>query len=144
MRSLLGVGGPLDVYGTDFPTPDGTPIRDYVHVEDLASAHLVALEYVMTHRGVDAINLGTGRGASVRQVIQAAELAASRPVAARDVPRRAGDPAALWAAVDKAERLLGWRATRSLGEIMATSWRWYQRAAADGPATQGRVGSPAP
>jgi UDP-glucose-4-epimerase GalE len=123
LRALLG-GERLQVFGTDFATPDGTAIRDYVHVEDLADAHVRAIEHVMIHAGAGAINLGTGRGSSVREVLRAAEVASGRPVPAVDAPRRPGDPAAVWADTTKARDVLGWRAGRDIHHILGTAWRW--------------------
>jgi UDP-glucose 4-epimerase len=127
MKALCGVSGPLPVFGTDFPTPDGTAVRDYVHVEDLAAAHVRALGHVIERGGESVFNLGTGRGYSVRQVLAAAERTSGWPVPHEDAPRRAGDPAAVWADVRAAERVLDWRAERDLDDIMGTAWRWHSR-----------------
>jgi UDP-glucose-4-epimerase GalE len=106
-------GRSLTVYGTDYPTPDGTCVRDYVHVADLAEAHLAVLARLESGGGGGAWNLGTGRGHSVREVLAAVERAVGAPVPARDGPRRAGDVPVLVAAVERARRDLGWRPTRS-------------------------------
>ena len=127
MKALLGASDALPVYGTDFPTPDGTAIRDYVHVEDLAEAHVRALELVMENEGDWAVNLGAGQGHSVREVIDAAERASGRVVPAFDAPRRPGDPPAIWADTSHARRLLDWRAERDLDEIVRTAWLWHSR-----------------
>ena len=121
---------PVTLFGEDYPTPDGTPIRDYLHVEDLAEAHLAALE--ATGRGVAevadralACNLGSGRGFSVREVLTAAELVVGHPIPQAMGPRRAGDPPVLVAAIDRARNLLGWTPRRStLDEMVGSAWRW--------------------
>jgi UDP-glucose-4-epimerase GalE len=128
MRALAGEE-PVPIYGTDYPTPDGTAVRDYVHVEDLARAHVAALELLSTEPGEWVVNLGTGRGWSVRQVLDAAERASGRPVPHVTAARRAGDPAAVWADAERAERVLGWRAERDLDDIVRTAWAWQQRLA---------------
>jgi UDP-glucose-4-epimerase GalE len=129
MKALLGAAGPLRVFGTDYPTPDGTAIRDYIHVDDLADAHLRALDYLRAGGTTTAFNLGTGHGSSVREVLAAAERAAGRPVPAEDGPRRAGDPVALWADSSKAKELLGWEARYGLDEIVGSAWQWHSRMA---------------
>jgi UDP-glucose 4-epimerase len=115
------------VFGGDYPTPDGTGVRDYIHVVDLALGHLAALERVDAHPGFTAINLGTGRGSSVLEVIAAASRAVGRDLPYRIVERRAGDIAATWADPALAHELLGWRATRGLDEMAADHWRWQAR-----------------
>ncbi|HET6966246.1 MAG TPA: UDP-glucose 4-epimerase GalE [Acidimicrobiales bacterium] len=125
MKALLGKAPALRVFGTDYPTPDGTAIRDYIHVDDLADAHLRSLDYLDAGRATTAINLGTGQGSSVRQVLAAAEKAAGRPVPAEDAPRRPGDPVALWADNTRARLLLGWDAKLGLDDIVASAWRWH-------------------
>jgi UDP-glucose-4-epimerase GalE len=120
-------GRPLDVFGDDYPTPDGTCLRDYVHVSDLADAHVRALEAMIeTGRSV-AYNLGTGRPHSVREVIASVERVTGQPVARRQAPRRAGDPAVLYAAAQKAQSELHWRPQRTeLDAIVGTAWAWYR------------------
>ena len=125
MKALLGKSPPLRVFGTDYPTPDGTAIRDYIHVDDLADAHLRALDYLAAGGSTTALNLGTGVGSSVRQVLAAAERAAGRPVPAEDAPRRPGDPVALWADNTRAREVLGWQARYGLDEIVASAWHWH-------------------
>jgi UDP-glucose-4-epimerase GalE len=127
MKALLDLGGPVPVFGTDFATPDGTAIRDYVHVEDLATAHVRAINFIADGGGEWVVNLGTGRGHSVREVLRAAERVSGRPVPYQDTSRRAGDPAAVWADVRHAERVLDWRAERDLDEIMRSAWLWHSR-----------------
>lgn len=128
LRAAAGLSPELQVFGSDYPTPDGTCIRDYIHVNDLASAHVKALEHLAAGKESIAVNVGTGTGASVREVLTAVEAATGKPVPHRIVPRRPGDPAALVANPAKAEALLQWKATRGLGEIVATAWNWMQRA----------------
>jgi UDP-glucose-4-epimerase GalE len=127
LSAAAGVGAELQVFGTDYPTSDGTCVRDYIHVNDLASAHVKALEYLAAGNASFAVNLGTGSGASVQEVISAAEAVTGKRVPRRDVPRRAGDPPALVANPAKAQRLLGWKAERGLQESVATAWNWMLR-----------------
>ncbi len=125
MKALLGQSPPLRVFGTDYPTPDGTAIRDYIHVDDLADAHLRALDYLAGGGATTAVNLGTGVGSSVREVLAAAAKAAGRPVPAEDAPRRPGDPVALWADNRRAREVLGWQARYGLDDIVASAWEWH-------------------
>jgi UDP-glucose-4-epimerase GalE len=111
------LGPPLELFGTDWRTPDKTCIRDYVHVRDLALAHLAAIDHLRKGGASDAFNIGTGRGASVREVIAAVEAATGATIPVIESPRRAGDPESLVASVDKASRVLGWSAQSSLREI---------------------------
>ena len=117
----------VDIFGTDYPTPDGTAIRDYVHVLDLAHAHVRALDHLASGGPSVTLNLGTGRGASVREVVAAVRAATGRPVPVREVPRRAGDPAAVWADAGRASEVLGWTARHDLDSIVATAWAWHER-----------------
>ncbi|MBE0617821.1 MAG: UDP-glucose 4-epimerase GalE [Proteobacteria bacterium] len=114
----------LRVFGDDYPTPDGTGVRDYIHVVDLALGHLKALERLHTTRGVSTWNLGTGRGYSVLEMLAAFERAADRPIPYRVVERRPGDIATCYADPAKARKELGWAATRGLEEMTADAWRW--------------------
>jgi UDP-glucose 4-epimerase len=123
MRAALGAG-PLKVFGDDYPTRDGTAIRDYIHVVDLAVAHVRALDLVDRPCGVVPVNLGTGRGATVLEVIEAAERAVGHPVAWERAPRRPGDAAAVWADPALARELLGWSAERTIDEMCADHWRF--------------------
>jgi UDP-glucose 4-epimerase len=119
-------GDPVTLFGDDYATPDGTPIRDYIHVLDLADAHLAALEHTtaMEPGGV-VCNLGSGGGASVRQMLAAAEDVVGRPIPHRFGPRRAGDPPVLVASNDRARSLLGWEPRRStLSEMIGSAWAW--------------------
>jgi UDP-glucose 4-epimerase len=106
--------------------PDGTCIRDYIHVNDLASAHVKALEHLAAGKESFAVNVGTGSGHSVQEVIEAVGKITGRPVPRTVVPRRPGDPPVLVANPAKAEKLLGWKATRGLNEGVATAWNWRQ------------------
>jgi UDP-glucose-4-epimerase GalE len=127
------VNGPeLQVYGSDYPTPDGTCVRDYIHVNDLADAHVRALQYLEKNAGEEsgdslAVNLGTGRGYSVLEVIQAAERATGRAVRRRIGPRRPGDPPVLVADPAMAQSVLGWTAKRTLVDIVSSAWTWMQK-----------------
>ena len=127
LRAAAGIGPALQVFGSDYPTADGTCIRDYIHVNDLASAHVKALEHLAAGKASFAVNVGTGAGASVREVISAVEQVTGRPVPHKVVPRRPGDPPALVANPAKAQSLLNWKATRGLHEIVSTAWRWEER-----------------
>jgi UDP-glucose-4-epimerase GalE len=126
LRAAAGEGPELQVFGWDYPTPDGTCIRDYIHVNDLASAHVKALEHLAAGKGSFAVNVGTGTGASVREVISAVEKVTGKPVPHRLVARRRGDPPALVANPEKAQSLLHWKATRGLDEIVSTAWSWEE------------------
>lgn len=114
----------LAVFGNDYPTPDGTGVRDYIHVVDLAEGHLRALEALQTRTGAHVWNLGTGQGYSVMEMVRAFEAASGKPVPYRVAPRRPGDIATCYADSAKAERELGWKAKRSLNEMMCDAWRW--------------------
>ena len=115
----------LPVYGNDYPTPDGTGIRDYIHVEDLAAGHVVALEAMTTGSRL-VYNLGTGRGISVLELISAFETATGVEVPYDIVDRRPGDVAETWAAVDRVREDLGWQATRTIEDMCADMWRWQR------------------
>ncbi len=117
----------LAVFGNDYPTTDGTGIRDYIHVVDLAEGHLRALETLLTRTGAHVWNLGTGQGYSVLEMVRAFELASGKPVPHRVVPRRPGDIAICYADPAKAARELGWKARRGLDEMMRDAWRWQQQ-----------------
>ena len=114
------------VFGNDYPTPDGTGVRDYIHVVDLARGHVDSLDYADKHVGWEAINLGTGRGSSVLEVIEAFEKACGKKLPYKILPRRAGDIAANWCCPDKAEKLLGWKAQYGIAEMCASSWKFEQ------------------
>ncbi len=127
VRAALGQGPAVTVFGTDWPTPDGTAVRDYVHVDDLAAAHARALDWLRDGRPSRTLNLGTGTGTSVREVIDAVEAAVGGPVPVRHASRRDGDIAAIWAATGAAEDALGWRATRTLAGIASSAVAWHRR-----------------
>ena len=114
----------LSIFGNDYPTADGTGVRDYIHVVDLADGHLKALQSISERTGIHTWNLGTGDGYSVMQVLHAFEQASGRPVPYRVMPRRSGDIAESWADASKAARELGWKATRSLQDMVTDTWRW--------------------
>jgi UDP-glucose 4-epimerase len=116
----------LNVFGQDWPTSDGTGVRDYLHVTDLAAGHVRAFDYTLAHTGCIAINLGTGHGVSVLELVDAFEQATGRPVPRVIAPRRPGDIAACWADPSRAAQLLGWRTQRTLQQACADGWRWQQ------------------
>jgi len=123
-----GAKGPVPVYGTDYPTEDGTAIRDYIHVVDIADAHLRAMRYLAEGGDSVTLNLGTGIGNSVRQVIRTVEEVTGMRVPTQDSPRRAGDPPVLIASAEKARSVLGWtRQFEQLAEMIETAWEWRQR-----------------
>lgn len=125
LRAAMGKQQCLNVYGGDYPTPDGTCIRDFVHVTDLADAHCLAVEYLFESPGCHAFNLGSEQGHSVLEVIGAAEAATGLSVPYNLEPRRPGDPPVLVADSSKAERVLGWRRSHSrISEILRTAWQW--------------------
>ena len=119
-------GAPVQLFGDDYPTTDGTCERDYVHVSDLAAGHLLALEAFDTETTTRVYNIGTGRPHSVREVIGTVERVTGRQVPTLAAPRRAGDPAVLYAAADRIGRELGWRPKyASLDQVVETAWRWH-------------------
>ncbi len=120
-------GAQLQVYGSDYPTPDGTCIRDYIHVNDLADAHVRALQYLQSSGESLIANLGTGHGHSVLEIIQAAENVTGRPVRRKLTSRRAGDPPVLVADPSRAQTLLQWSAKRDLHDIVSSAWKWMQK-----------------
>ena len=126
LRVAAGRAPAVHVFGTDFPTPDGTAIRDYVHVLDLAEAHARALDHLSRGGASGAINIGTGRGSSVREVLAAAETAVGHPIPVVEAGRRVGDPPAVWADTRLATQRLGWTARHDLPAMLATAWRWHQ------------------
>jgi UDP-glucose 4-epimerase len=133
LRAAAGVTDHVKVFGTDYPTADGTAIRDYIHVDDLGEAHLLALDRLQpgTHR---IFNLGSGDGYSVREVVETARKVTGREIPAREEPRRAGDPPQLIAANARARAELGWTPRRGLEQMIADAWAWHQ-AHPDGYAT---------
>ena len=128
-QSAAGLRGPLQVFGNDYPTRDGTAIRDYIHVVDLAAAHVVALERILNASMAEAFevfNLGTGEGSTVLEVIQSFERATGASLQWSFAPRRAGDVIAAYADTQRATEVLGWTAQKTLDEAMADAWRWQQ------------------
>ena len=119
----------LSVYGDDYPTPDGTGVRDYIHVMDLAEGHIAALDYLSRTSGLLTVNLGTGCGYSVLEMIRAFEKASGRPVPFKIVPRREGDVAACYADPALAKALFAWQAKRGIDEMCRDAWRWQQNLA---------------
>lgn len=116
----------IRVFGNDYPTVDGTGVRDYIHVVDLARGHVAALAYAADHLGWEAINLGTGRGSSVLEVIQAFEKACGKKLPYKIMPRRAGDIAANWCSPEKAKKLLGWQTQYDIAQMCASGWKFEQ------------------
>jgi UDP-glucose-4-epimerase GalE len=127
LQAAAGLGPELQVFGSDYPTPDGTCVRDYIHVNDLAIAHAKALDHLAAGGASFAVNVGTGVGASVKEVVSAIEKVTSKPVPRKIVPRRPGDPPALVANPSKAQALLRWKAERDLENIVSTAWNWMER-----------------
>jgi UDP-glucose-4-epimerase GalE len=128
LQAAMGQRARIDVLGTDYPTPDGTAIRDYIHVQDLADAHIRAVQLLLRGGLSITVNLGTGAGHSVREVIAAAERVTGRRVPRREAPRRFGDPPVLVADPSRARELLGWTAKHSdLDTILKTAWAWHSR-----------------
>jgi UDP-glucose 4-epimerase len=125
LEVALGERAHVELYGSDYPTPDGTCIRDYIHVEDLAEAHVLALDRTRTASGI--YNLGNSRGYSVREVIECAARVTQRKIPLENHPRRAGDPPQLVASHQKAADELRWRPRRGLEEMIASAWEWRQR-----------------
>ncbi len=128
LDAALGRRAAVEIFGTDYPTPDGSAIRDYIHVSDLAEAHVLALRHLERSGGGIALNLATGRGYSVREVIAAAERVTGRSLPQRPAPRRTGDPPALVADASRARTMLQWTPRQSdLETIIATAWAWHRR-----------------
>jgi len=132
LAASTATGRELQIFGSDYPTPDGTCVRDYIHVNDLADAHVRALQYLERNGEREnqgdslALNLGTGQGYSVLEVIQAAETATGRPVRRKMGPRRPGDPPVLVADPSKSQTVLGWTAKRNLTDIVSSAWTWMR------------------
>ena len=123
----LGLRPHISIFGTDYPTPDGTCVRDYIDVMDLADAHLRALDYLERGGGSMVCNLGNGKGFSVREMIGAARRVTGHAIPVVEAPRRPGDPAQLVASAELAERALGWRPTRDIEDIIASAWEWHRK-----------------
>jgi UDP-glucose 4-epimerase len=126
-QDAAGVLGKLNIYGNDYDTSDGTGVRDYLHVMDLAIGHLKALAYIRERKGAEAINLGTGTGYSVLDVVSAFERASGKKIPYQISARRPGDIATCYADAAKAEKVLGWTAERGLDEMCADAWRFTQK-----------------
>jgi UDP-glucose 4-epimerase len=128
LRVAAGRAPSIKVFGTDYPTPDGTCIRDYIHVDDLASAHVLALGKLDQPGACLAFNCGTGQGYSVREIIEACRRVTGHPIPTEEVERRPGDPAALYADNSKIKRELGWTPEYTdVERIVETAWRWHAR-----------------
>jgi UDP-glucose 4-epimerase len=126
LKAALGQAPKVQIFGTDYPTTDGSCVRDYIHVIDLAVAHVLSLEHVQQTNQTTAYNLGTGTGSSVKEVINTAKRITGVDFLAEEVARRAGDPVAIWADTSLAEKELGWKAQYGLEEIIQTAWNWHK------------------
>ena len=126
LQAALGKRDHVGIFGTDYPTPDGTCIRDYIHVRDLAQAHLLALEYLDKGGDSGAFNLGSGQGFSVREIIETARAVTGAPIPAVEEPRRPGDPSVLIASNQRARQVLGWSPQRGLEQIISDAWIWHR------------------
>ncbi len=125
IKALLGGGQPLRIFGDDYPTPDGTCIRDYIHVDDLASAHIAAIKHLAAGGPTASVNVGTGVGSSVLEVLSGIEKIAGKPVPHQIVERRAGDPVSTFADPTLSRQLLRWKPNYGLDEILETAYRWH-------------------
>lgn len=125
-QTAAGIRKELSVFGNDYPTPDGTGVRDYIHIVDLARGHVAALKYAAAHKGTEIFNLGTGRGTSVLELVHAFEKANGIKIPYRITERRAGDIATCYAGTEKATRMLNWRAEKTLQDMCRDGWRWQQ------------------
>lgn len=125
LKTALGQRGGIGVFGTDYPTRDGTCVRDYIHVEDLARAHLLALEYLERGGESGSINLGSGDGFTVLEIIEKAREITGRQIEAFPAPRREGDPSTLIASNEKAYEVLGWRPEKTLSDMIGDAWQWH-------------------
>ncbi len=136
LQAAAGVRPQLSIFGNDYPTPDGTCVRDYIHVTDLAVAHLLALQYLAAGGQTTALNLGTGEGNSVLEIISAAEQATGRRIPRQICPRRPGDPPVLVADASRAFETLKWKPSRSIRDIVSSAWNWMQANANQRAASQ--------
>lgn len=125
MKTALGQRDYIGIFGEDYPTPDGTCVRDYIHVKDLAEAHLLALEYLERGGSSDVFNLGNGAGYSVREIIETARRITGKEIKAVVEPRRGGDPSVLIASNKKAAEVLGWKPVLGLDQIISDAWAWH-------------------
>ena len=129
-QTAMGLRKELSVYGNDYPTTDGTAVRDYIHVVDLAKAHVIAMQRLLNKKNIDSVetfNLGTGKGSSVLEVIQSFEKVSGQKLNYKIVGRREGDITEAYANTDKANRILGWKAASSLDDSLASAWKWEQK-----------------
>ncbi len=127
LQVALGQRAELSIFGDDYDTPDGTCIRDYVYIEDLIAAHILALEYLKNGGESDVFNLGSNNGYSVKEMLDAAREVTGQEILATIAPRRAGDPSTLIASSEKAKRVLGWQPeVTEVKDIIATAWQWHQ------------------
>ncbi|KXK08376.1 MAG: UDP-glucose 4-epimerase GalE [Candidatus Dojkabacteria bacterium] len=117
----------MKVFGNDYDTPDGTAVRDYIHIVDLAEAHATCIDYVMANKGFEVFNIGTGKGTSILEVIQSAEAITGKKINYEVAPRRIGDSASLIADPSKIEKMIGWKAKYDLEDIISSAWEWEQK-----------------
>lgn len=127
LKALLATGPPLNIFGDDFSTPDGTCVRDYIHVSDIGAAHVLALQHLANGGDSACLNLGTGCGTSVREIIDALYRLTGVRIPHRFGPRRPGDPAFLYANPFRAQKILGWSAKRDLDQILVSAWHWQEK-----------------
>jgi UDP-glucose-4-epimerase GalE len=125
MKAVLGRRPPVQIFGDDYPTPDGTAVRDYIHVEDLADAHVRALDYLIGGGATISLNVGTGVGSSVMEVVRGTEAASGRAVPYEIVPRRIGDPVEVYADPARVREVLGWQPRHDLATILQSAWTWH-------------------
>lgn len=134
MKAALGKIPALQIFGRDYPTPDGTAIRDYIHILDLADAHVKALQFLKEQNRSEIFNLGVGKGTSVQEIYDTAKRISGIDIPAQYVARRPGDPVAVWADTSKARELLGWQPQYNLDDIIRTAWNWYVKQYGNRPA----------
>ncbi len=134
MKAALGKIPALQIFGKDYPTPDGTAIRDYIHILDLADAHVKALHFLKEQNRSEAFNLGVGKGTSVQEIYDTAKRISGINIPAEYVARRPGDPVAVWADTTKAREMLGWQPQYNLDDIIRTAWQWYSKQYGQTPA----------
>ena len=128
LQTALGQRESISIFGTDYPTPDGTCIRDYIHVTDLAAAHILGLEFLMDGNPSDVFNLGNGNGFSVREVIESAKAVTGKEITVVESKRRPGDPPSLVGSSEKARSVLGWQPQFSdLNQIIRHAWQWHRQ-----------------
>lgn len=127
LDAALGIRKSIKIFGTDYPTPDGTCIRDYIHVNDLATAHIKGIEYLMNGNESNYFNLGNGTGFSVREIIDTVKKVTGKNFEVEEVERRPGDPAILIAKSDKAKRILNWSPEYGIEDIIKHAWEWHKK-----------------